>query len=269
MIIACYTFIHMTEIITTGQAIILGIVEGLTEFLPISSTGHLSLVSHFLQIVQSDQFIVFEIVIQLGAILAVLCFYWKKFFNIELLIKLFVAFLPTGIIGLFLFKYIKALLSSEFIIAGSLILGGIILIIVERIYKTNYVNNHQQHEEINFKNAFLLGLAQAVAIIPGVSRSGATITAGLIMNIKRNILVDFSFLLAVPTMFAATLYSLYKNKDILGSADFTTIGIGFLTSFIVALLVIKVFLNYIKKFDFVPFGIYRIVIGTVISLTLI
>jgi undecaprenyl-diphosphatase len=250
---------------TTVQAIILGIVEGLTEFLPVSSTGHMSLVSHFLNIVQSDQLVVFEIAIQLGAILAVVLFYWKKFFDLELIKKLIVAFLPTSIIGLTVFKYLKTLLSSEYIIALSLIIGGIILIIAEKLKKDIYTSK----EEISYKDALLLGLAQSVAIIPGVSRSGATIVAGLFMNIKRNILVEFTFLLAVPTMFAATLYSLYKNKELLTSDNLNNIGIGFIVAFLVALIVIKMFLGYIKKFDFIPFGIYRILVGIIVLLTLI
>jgi undecaprenyl-diphosphatase len=261
---------------TTIQAIILGILEGVTEFLPISSTGHLTLASHFLGIIQNEQFIVFEIAIQLGAILAVVFFFWKKFFNIELLTKLFIAFLPTGILGLFAYKYIKVLLSSEFIVAFSLILGGVILIVVEKMYSKKITSGlftpsqtEISPEKISYKKSFILGLAQSIAMIPGVSRSGATIVAGLLMNIERKVLVEFTFLLAVPTMSAATLYAIYKNKDILSTDNFSNIFFGFVTSFIVALFVIKFLLNYIKKYDFIPFGIYRIFIGTIILLTLV
>lgn len=259
---------------TTIQAIILGILEGLTEFLPISSTGHLTLASHFLGIVQDDQFIVFEIAIQLGAVLAVVFFYFKRFFNIELLTKLFIAFLPTGILGLLVYKYIKTLLTSELIVVTSLILGGIVLIIVEKIalYSSplqGEVGRGSSSENISYQQAFMLGLAQSVAMIPGVSRSGATIVAGLLMKINRAVLVEFTFLLAVPTMSAATLYSLYKNKDILSTDYLGTIFIGFVTSFLVALVVIKFLLAYIKKYDFIPFGIYRIFFGLIILFTLI
>ncbi len=253
---------------TNIDAIILGVVEGLTEFLPISSTGHMSIVSQFLGILHNPETIIFEIVIQLGAILAVVCFYWRKFFDFKLMLKIFVAFLPTGLVGFSLYKIIKSLLASEFIIAYSLILGGIALIIVEKIYKIQYEQKKIQHEEIDYTNAFLLGCAQCLAMIPGVSRSGAVITSGLIMNIKRNVLVDFTFLLAVPTMLAATLFTLYKSQDLLTSEYFYNLSIGFLVSFTVALLVIKFLLNYIKKFDFIPFGIYRIIFGIFILITL-
>jgi len=255
---------------TNFEAIFLGIIEGLTEFLPISSTGHLTLASHFLNIVQNHQFIVFEISIQLGAILAVLFFFWKRFFDVNLLTKLFIAFLPTAIIGLTIYKYIKTMLASEILVATTLILGGVVLILVERVYKIQVREEKiKQDKEISFKEAVILGLAQSVAMIPGVSRSGATIVAGLLMNIERKVLVEFTFLLAVPTMSAATLYSLYKNKEILSTDYLSTLFLGFISAFIVALFVIKFFLNYIKKYDFIPFGIYRIVLGIVLLLFLL
>lgn len=254
---------------TISSAIILGIIEGLTEFLPISSTGHLALASHFLGILQNEQTILFEIAIQLGAILAVVFIYWKKLFNIELLTKLFIAFLPTGIIGLLVYKAIKSLLDNEFVIAFSLIIGGIILLLVEKIYKLNYQKQKIQHEEITYKKAFILGLSQCIAMIPGVSRSGAVTTSGLIMNIKRDILVEFTFLLTIPTIFAATFYSLYKSKEFLNSDFLSVLGVGFLVSFVVAFIVVKAFLGYIRKFDFVPFAIYRIIFGIFILATLV
>lgn len=255
---------------TNIQAIVLGVLEGLTEFLPISSTGHLTLASHFMSIVQNDQFIVFEIAIQLGAILAVLFFFWKKFFDLNLLTKLFVAFLPTGILGFTIYKYIKTLLTSEILIAFTLIIGGVVLIIVEKVYQIKIKEEKvRQDREISLKEAFLLGLAQSVAMIPGVSRSGATIVAGLLMNIERKVLVEFTFLLAVPTMSAATLYSLYKHKEILTLDYINTLALGFVSSFLVAIVVIKFFLNYIKKYDFIPFGIYRIIFGLALLLFLL
>lgn len=247
------------------EAIILGIVEGLTEFLPISSTGHLTLVSHFLGIVQNEQFITFEIAIQLGAILAVVFFFWKKFFNLELLTKLFIAFLPTALIGLFAYGYVKELLKSELTVVISLILGGVILILIEKWYKSDLVQaNVPETKKISYTQAVVMGLAQSVAMIPGVSRSGSIIVAGLLMRIERAALVEFTFLLAVPTMLAATVYSTYKNINILSQNDFSLIGLGFLSSFIVALIVIKFMMSYIKNYDFIPFGIYRIIIGLVI-----
>ncbi len=255
------------------QSILIGIVEGFTEFLPISSTGHMTLASHLLQIVQNDQFKVFEISIQLGAILAVVFFFWRKFFNTELLKKLFIAFLPTGILGFTVYKYIKAILDNEIVIAISLILGGIILILVEKYYAKKTLENKSKNENvienISYKNAFILGLTQSVAMIPGVSRSGATIVAGLLLNLERKILVEFTFLLAVPTMFAATVYSLYKSRDLLSSEYITSISLGFIFAFITAMIVIKFFLNYIRKYDFIPFGIYRIILGIIVLLTFI
>lgn len=255
---------------TNLQAIILGILEGLTEFLPISSTGHLTLASHFLGIVQNDQFIVFEIAIQLGAILAVLFFFWKKFFDFNLLLKLIVAFFPTAIIGLTIFKYIKVMLTSEFLIAFTLIIGGVVLIVVEKVYKIKVREEKvKQDREIDLWQAFTLGLAQSVAMIPGVSRSGATIVAGLLMNIERKMLVEFTFLLAVPTMSAATAYSLYKHKEILTTDYLNILVLGFISSFLVAVVVIKFFLEYIKKYDFIPFGIYRIIFGLILLIFLL
>lgn len=261
---------------TIIHSIMLGIVEGLTEFLPVSSTGHMDLVSHWMGLPQSDAVVVFEIAIQLGAILAVVAIYFKKFFNIDLLTKLFVAFLPTGIIGLVLYKYVKALLSSELVVASSLILGGIILIVVEKMYAQKIdklVPTPEEHEssikQLSYSQVMLLGLAQSMAIIPGVSRSGATIVAGLLMKIERKLLVEFTFLLAVPTMFAATFYSIYKNKEVLSGADFGNIFTGFIVAFIVALFVIRFFLNYIRKYDFIPFGYYRIILGIIVIISLL
>jgi undecaprenyl-diphosphatase len=260
---------------TNIQAIALGFIEGLTEFLPISSTGHLTLASHFLNIVQNEQFIVFEIAIQLGAILAVVFFYWRKFFNTELLAKLFIAFIPTAIVGVTIYKHIKTLLASEFIVACSLILGGIVLIIVEKylvnkkFFDIGFPNSDKvPPTSVSYRGAFLLGVAQSVAMIPGVSRSGATIVAGLLMNIERKVLVEFTFLLAVPTMSAATLYTIYKNLNVLSVENFNHIFLGFAASFVVALLVIKFLINYIKKYDFIPFGWYRIFLGAFILLVL-
>lgn len=253
---------------TNTQSVILGILEGLTEFLPISSTGHLTLASHFLKIIQNDQFIVFEIAIQLGAILAVLFFFWKKFLDKKLIGKLFIAFLPTGVLGFTIYKYIKTLLTSEILIAITLILGGIVLIVVEQNYK-KVLLQEKTKSEISLKQSFLLGLAQSLAMVPGVSRSGATIVAGLFMNIERKVLVEFTFLLAVPTMSAATFYSLYKHKEILTTDYLNTLFLGFISSFLIALIVIKFFLNYIKKYDFIPFGIYRIILGILVLITFI
>jgi undecaprenyl-diphosphatase len=259
---------------TTLQSIFLGILEGLTEFLPISSTGHLTLASHFLNILQDEKFITFEIAIQLGAILAVLVLFWRKFLDFEFLQKLAVAFIPTAVIGLILSKFLKTILTSEILIAINLIIGGIIIILVEKRYTKNFIKKEHTELEltstnITFKQSFILGIAQALAIFPGVSRSGAVIVTGLFMNIGRKILTEFTFLLAVPTMSAATAYSLYKYRDILTTENLQNIFIGFTFAFIVALGVIKLFINYIKKYDFTLFGYYRIIFGLILLFILI
>jgi undecaprenyl-diphosphatase len=192
----------------------------------------------------------------------VLFFYWRKFLNIETLKKLFAAFIPTAIIGLVLSKFLKALLTNEILIAVNLIIGGIIIILVERWYERKFATQiSAPTNEISFKQSFILGIAQALAIFPGVSRSGAVIVSGLLMKIDRKTLAEFTFLLAVPTMFAATFYSLLKHREILDFANLNNLFLGFVFAFITALVVIKYFLEYIKKHNFIPFGIYRIIVG--------
>jgi undecaprenyl-diphosphatase len=247
------------------QAIFLGIIEGLTEFLPISSTGHLTLFSNFLNIIQNESFIIFEISIQLGAICAVLFFYWKKLLDIELIKKLIIAFIPTAAIGLFLSKFLKQILTSELLVAVNLIIGGVIIIYIEKWLSSKLKDNENFLEEhISNQKAFMLGIAQSIAIFPGVSRSGAVIVSGLIMKIKRETITEFSFLLAIPTMFAATFYSMLKHVEILNYENMENIGLGFISAFITAILVIKFLLNYIKNNTFMAFGIYRIVFGILV-----
>ena len=199
---------------TSIHALILGIVEGLTEFLPISSTGHLILTSHLLQIPQTEFLIAFEIAIQLGAVLAVVCMFWKKLFTASMIKRLIVGFIPTGIAGLILYPYLKTLLSSPLIIGTMLFIGGIIILITEKLYAGWKINKTiSTTQEISTLQAFYLGIYQIFAMIPGVSRSGAVIVGGLLMKLDRKTLTEFTFLLAVPTMAAATLYSFYKNMD--------------------------------------------------------
>lgn len=242
---------------TILQAIILGIVEGVTEFLPISSTGHLILTSKLLGIADSDFLKSFEIAIQFGAILAVVVLYWKRLFSHkETWKKVFVAFLPTAVIGFLLYKILKTyLLSNSLLVVWSLALGGIALI----IFELWHVRRSHQTQPLNYKNSFLTGLAQSLAIIPGVSRSGATIVAGLIMGISREAIVEFSFLLAVPTMAAATAYDLYKSAGSFSFSEFHILAIGFVVSFIVALASIVWLLKFIKNHTFIWFGVYRII----------
>ncbi len=251
---------------TIFQSIILGIVEGATEFLPISSTGHLILVSSLLGVLQSDFVKTFEIVIQLGAILAVVVLYFKSFFNIELIKKLIVAFIPTGIIGFALYHMLKTyLLGSEFVVLIALFVGGVILILFERWL--GWVEDKVEAvpaSALTYRQAFLVGLAQAVAIIPGVSRSGATIIGGLALGINRATIVEFSFLLAVPTMLAATGLSLYKGGALaFSSQEWTVLAVGFIVSFIVALAAVRWLLTYVRSHSFTNFGIYRILLSLV------
>lgn len=263
------------------HSIILGIVEGITEFLPISSTGHMILASSLLKIPDTATLKSFEIIIQLGAILAVLILYLKEFFNLEVIKKLFIAFLPTAVIGVTVYKLIKSLLGNNLVVILSLIVGGIFMIMVENFYSRKNLNSPKLDDklkgeektnfnikEISYLQAFYLGLWQSIAMIPGVSRSGATIIGGLLMNLKRETIVKFSFLLAVPTMAAATGLDLIKSyKDI--SGNLLNISVGFVVSFIFAMIFIKWLLAYVQKHNFKIFGWYRIFIAIAFLLVLI
>jgi undecaprenyl-diphosphatase len=257
---------------TTFQSIILGVVEGLTEFLPVSSTGHMILVSHFLRIIDSVTLTTFEIVVQCGAILAVVVSYHKKLFNIETIKKLTVAFIPTGLAGVIIFPYIKHLLGNQKLVALMLLIGGIIILLVERRH-AHHQKEHAKKDildiaDISYKQALSLGTFQALAIIPGVSRSGAVIVGGLLQNISRKALVEFTFLLAVPTMFVATLYTILKKHNELSLDSVSPIIIGTIVSFAVSFLVIRLALSYIRKHSFAVFGWYRIIIGIILLIVL-
>lgn len=247
------------------DAILLGVVEGITEFLPISSTGHLILTSSLLKIPTTEFLKTFEIAIQAGAILAVLSLYFKKLFNIALLKHLFVAFLPTAVMGLLLYKVIKTyFLGNSTIVVVSLFVGGVVLILFEWWHKkkdTIDTTPHGQIEDIGYKKALAIGLFQSIAIIPGVSRSGATILGGLILGIPRKTIVEFSFLLAVPTMLAATGFDVLKNYNELMSADIGLLLVGLITAFVVAVGVIQWLLFYIQNHSFIIFGFYRIIVA--------
>lgn len=244
------------------QAIILSIVEGLTEFLPISSTGHLVLTSHLLNIPQTEFVKSFEVIIQLGAILAVVFLYWKTLLNNrKLWPKIIIAFIPTAIVGFTLYRLIKdVLLGSPTITLWALLLGGIFLIVFELLWKEK--DHHlDKIENISNRDAFLVGVAQSISIIPGVSRAGATIIGGLLTGLKRKTAVEFSFLLAIPTMFAATALDLKESALNFSSQEFLLLGIGFIGAFITALIAIKFFIKYIQNHTFIPFGIYRIILA--------
>lgn len=247
------------------QAVILGIIEGITEFLPISSTGHLILTSEILKISQTEFLKTFEIAIQLGAILSVVVLYWKSFLNWEVLQRLIVALLPTAVVGFVFYKLVKDIfLQSEQIVLWSLLLGGILLILFELWHGEEegapLAEGHPL-ETLPYKKAVLIGLAQSIAIIPGVSRAAATILGGLFLGLKRKIIVEFSFLLAVPTMLGATGLDLVKSNTGFSSDQLTILFAGFATSFVVAILAIKFLLKFIQSHSFVPFGIYRILVA--------
>ena len=252
------------------HAIILGAIEGITEFLPISSTGHLILTARFFNLAQSDFLKSFEIIIQLGAILAVVVLYWRKLLTDWQTIKrIVIAFIPTGIIGLALYKIVKTyLLGSDAVVLWSMLLGGVFLIGFELWYKKKSPppppkGGEQKLEDISYGQAAALGFFQSIAIIPGVSRSAATILGGLFMGIPRKIIVEFSFLLAVPTMLAATGLDLVKSADRFSLAQWDFLAAGFIVSFIVALASIKFLLNFIKKHSFIAFGAYRVAIALI------
>ncbi|MBU1146203.1 undecaprenyl-diphosphate phosphatase [Patescibacteria group bacterium] len=247
---------------TFFHAIILGIVEGITEFLPISSTGHLILTSKILQLPSTEFLKSFEIAIQLGAILAVVVLYWRSFFvKFEILKKIIVAFLPTAVLGLIFYKIVKQfLLGSESVVLWALALGGVFLIVFELLHREKE-NAVEDVEKITWRQALLIGVFQSVAIIPGVSRAAATIVGGLLLGLKRKTIVEFSFLLAVPTMAAATGLDLLKSGSSFNANQFGLLALGFVFSFITALAAIKFFLNFIKNHSFISFGVYRIILA--------
>lgn len=252
------------------QAIIFGVVQGISEFLPISSTGHLILTGRFLGLTQTEFLKSFEIAIQLGSILSVIALYWRQLFtDWETIKRVIVAFIPTGILGLIFYKIVKQyLLSSNSVVLWSLFLGGAFLIIFELWHKEKEDVN-EEVIRISYKQSLLIGIAQSVAMVPGVSRSAATILGGLALGIKRKTIVEFSFLLAVPTMLAATGLDLIKNANQFSSSQWNFLVVGFIVSFIVALASIKFLLNFIKKHSFIPFGIYRIMIALIFWLIIL
>lgn len=247
---------------TTIHTIILSVIEGITEFLPISSTGHMILAGKVLGISSSDFTKSFEIIIQLGAIMAVVVLYIKTLFkSFDLLKKTFVAFLPTAVLGLVFYKIIKTyLLDNVWVVVTSLFLGGVIIIWFERkLAKTPQA----AESPLTYKKAFIIGLAQSIAMIPGVSRSAATIVGGQLIGLSRRQIVEFSFILAIPTMAAATLLDLYKNYQLFTVADINQLVLGLVVSFAVAMLAIKTFLKYIQKNNLTSFGWYRIILAII------
>ena len=253
------------------QAIILGAIEGVAEFLPISSTGHLILASNLLQIQQSEFVKSFEIIVQSGAILAVIVLYWKKIFsNIELGKRVIAAFIPTAIIGFILYKFIKHyLLGNVDVVLVSLLVGGIALIGVEllmargkwRVANGENSKSNSKLPAISYKQSAIIGLFQSIAVIPGVSRSASSIVGAMLLGLDRVSATEFSFLLAVPTMLAATALDLKSVGFSFSGNEWLVLATGFISSFIVALISIKWLLNYVKTNTYIPFGIYRIALA--------
>lgn len=260
--------------------VILGIVEGMTEFLPVSSTGHMILVEKFIGNGNlSKNFMEsFLIIVQLGAILAVVIYFWKdltpfvkeknQFISrIRLWTKVIIGVLPAAIIGLLLDDYISAyFMDNVFVVATTLIFYGIILILIEKDYKT--AGKIDTLGKLSYKLAFIIGFFQCLAMIPGTSRSGSTIIGSLLLGLSRGVATEFSFFLAIPTMFGATLLKLIKNGMNYSTQEWRLIGVGTIVSFLVAYLVIKWFMSYIKKKDFVFFGVYRIILGILVLIAL-
>lgn len=242
------------------SAIILGIVEGLLEFLPVSAAGNLTIVARLLNIPPSNFIKVYEIVMQVGAVFAVVLLYRKKLYiEKKIWIKIIAGFIPTGIVGFLFYKPIKHyLLYNDKVTIASLIVGGIILIIIDRI---KFNPKIRSLEEINTKTAIKIGIIQCLAFIPGVSRSGATIVGGMLLGLEKKVAAEFSFLLAIPTILSAASYSLLKEHAHISSADIRMLGISFITALIFAVLSVKLFLRFISSHEFTLFGIYRILIS--------
>jgi undecaprenyl-diphosphatase len=253
-------------------AILLGIVEGLTEFIPVSSTGHLILASQMFGY-QAGTWETFNVIIQLGAILAVIVLYWRTFWAVaaglfraeptsfRFVRNLLIAFLPSAVLGVLLLDQIELLLENAHVVAIALILGGIAILVIERTVKPAEVQPGVA--AMPLKTAAGIGILQCLSMIPGVSRSGATIMGALTLGVERRTAAEFSFFLAVPTMLGATTLSVLKHRDELtsGAVDWSLIGIGFAVSFVVAVVVIKAFIGIVSRFGFAPFAWYRIAAG--------
>lgn len=248
------------------DATILGIVEGLTEFLPISSTGHMILTSTFLKLPDQEFLKTFEISIQLGAIMAIVFLYARKFIaNLEMYKKLIVAFLPTALFGFVFYKIIKTYLFSPTVVAVALIIGGIVLILLDHKI-IGAKSKYNELDQVSYKNVFMIGLIQCISMIPGVSRAAATIIGGVYNGLDKKQATEFSFLLAIPTMFAATGYDLLKTSIDMNNHKLQLFIIGFVVAFMSAWVAVKLFLKFIEKYGFKFFGYYRIALGIIFLL---
>lgn len=247
------------------EAVIIAIVQGITEFLPVSSTGHMIITESVLGMKSSEFVSLFAVCIHFGTILAVVVLYWKRFFQtFTFYYKLFIAFIPAAIAGFFLESYISEYLNNVIIVAVSLLVGGIILIFVDRWFK----KNEDAKAEVSYPSAFKIGLFQVIAMIPGVSRSAATIIGGMTQKLSRKHAAEFSFLLAVPTIFAASGYKLFKTYKSINPDNINLLVVGNIVAFIIAVIAIKTFISLIQKHGFKWFGYYRVVLGIAIILLL-
>ena len=253
--------------LTTLQSIIIAIVEGLTEFLPISSTGHMIITEKLLQVQETDFVKVFTVAIQLGAILAVVVLYWKKFFDFkkwQFYVKLGAAVVPALILGFLFSKKIDALLESAVTVAITMLAGGVVLLFVDNWFSKPVIDTE---EKISFPKAIVIGVWQCIAMVPGVSRSAASIIGGMQQGLTRSAAAEFSFFLAVPTMLAATGYKLlkyYKEMGGFSANELQQLAVGNVVAFVVAILAIKIFISFLKKYGFKIWGIYRIVVGAIL-----
>ncbi len=245
---------------TIFEAIIIAIVEGITEFLPVSSTGHMIITQELLGMEINDFVKAFTVNIQFGAILSVIILYWKRFFqSLQFYYKLLVAFIPAAVIGFLLSDFIDSLLENVVVVAVMLVLGGVVLLFVDKWFK-----NPSKDQNITYPTAFKIGLIQCIAMIPGVSRSAATIIGGMSQKLDRKTAAEFSFFLAVPTMFAASGYKLLQNYKTITPENIDILLIGNVVAFVVALIAIKSFIAFLTKYGFRVFGYYRIVVGLII-----
>lgn len=262
------------DILLLLKALILGIVEGITEFLPISSTGHMIIVGDLLNF-NTEQGKVFEIVIQFAAILAVCWDYRQRLLTAvsgiqrdpiqqRFVLLLIIAFLPAGVLGLLFHHAIKTYLFNPITVATALVIGGVIIIYLEKRQHTIRINSV---DEMSWKQALPIGFAQSLAMIPGVSRAGSTIMGGLVLGLSRKAATEFSFFLAIPTMTAATLYDIYKNWSSLHGGDLPVFIVGFIASFIAAMITVRALLRFVAQHTFIAFAWYRIVFGGVVLAT--
>jgi undecaprenyl-diphosphatase len=256
---------------TVFQSIILGIIEGITEFIPISSTGHMIIAEKLLKI-QDDNFnTVFTVAIQLGAILSVVVLYWKKFFDFarwQFYVKLAVAVVPALILGLIFSNKIDMLLESSLTVAISILAGGIVLLFIDDVFKKPVIDDEK---EVSYTKGFIIGIWQCIAMIPGASRSAASIIGGMQQKLTRSAAAEFSFFLAVPTMFAATAYKVFKyikQNGSFTSEQIKLLTVGNIVAFFVALLAIKFFITMLKKHGFRIWGIYRVIVGIALLIML-